>query len=78
MIMAYGMLWHGMARRLVFRIFSKGRCERALASSEQRPTAPTRHLGANKGYASKPIYFIIKNHTFLSITKCRVGAEAAR
>jgi len=23
--------------------------------------APTRHLGANKGYASKTIYFIIQN-----------------
>jgi hypothetical protein len=36
--------------------------------------APTRHLGANKEYASKHIYFIIKNHTLLSTTKCRVGA----
>jgi hypothetical protein len=34
-----------------------------------------RHLGANKGYASKRIYFIIKNHTLLSTTKCRVGAR---
>ena len=37
--------------------------------------APTRHLGANKEYASKHIYFIIKNHTLLSTTKCRVGAD---
>jgi hypothetical protein len=37
-------------------------------------TAPTRHLGANKGYASKHIYFTIKNHTLLNTTKCRVGA----
>jgi hypothetical protein len=40
--------------------------------------APTRHLGANKGYASNRIYFIIKNHTFLSTTKCRVGAANGR
>ena len=36
--------------------------------------APTRHLGANKGYALKLKCFIIENHTFLSTTKCRVGA----
>ena len=34
--------------------------------------APTRHLGANKGYASKNIKFISKYHTLLSTTKCRV------
>jgi len=33
--------------------------------------APTRHLGANKKYASKTIYFTIKKHTLLSFTKCR-------
>ena len=37
--------------------------------------APTRHLGANKGYAFKNLYFIIKNHTLLSKIKCR-GARA--
>jgi hypothetical protein len=35
--------------------------------------APTRHLGANKGYASKKKYFSINNHTLLSTRKCRVG-----
>ena len=40
--------------------------------------APTRHLGANKGYALKHIYFIIKKHTFLSTTKCRVFAVELR
>ena len=35
--------------------------------------APTRHLGANNGYASNNRYFIIKNYTFFSTTKCRVG-----
>jgi hypothetical protein len=34
-------------------------------------------LGANKGYASKNLYPIIKNHTLLSTTKCRVGARGA-
>ena len=38
--------------------------------------APTRHLGANKGYASKHNFVIIKTHTLLSTTKCRVGAWA--
>jgi hypothetical protein len=28
-----------------------------------RALAPTRHLGANKGYASKNNYFITKTHT---------------
>jgi hypothetical protein len=31
-------------------------------------TAPTRHLGANKGYALKNKYFTIKNHTLISTT----------
>ena len=37
------------------------------------PVLPTRHLGANNGYASNNRYFIIKNYTFFSTTKCRVG-----
>ena len=36
--------------------------------------APTRHLGANKEYASKLIFYFIKKHTLFSTTKCRVGA----
>ena len=38
---------------------------------------PAPHLGANKGNASKTIYFIIETHTLLSATKCRVGARVA-
>jgi hypothetical protein len=37
--------------------------------------APTRHLGANKEYASKSKYFTIKNRILLNTTKCRVGGE---
>jgi len=35
--------------------------------------APTRHLGANKGYASKNIFYSSKKYTLLITTKCRVG-----
>jgi len=40
--------------------------------------APTRHLGANKGYASKHLYFIIKTHTLLSTTKSLAKKEESR
>ena len=33
------------------------------STTETLPPAPTRHLGANKGYASKTNYYNIKNHT---------------
>ena len=38
--------------------------------------APTRHLGANKRYASKNSCLNNNIHTLLSTTKCRVGARA--
>jgi hypothetical protein len=31
------------------------------------PPAPTRHLGANKEYASNTIYFTSKNHTLQNV-----------
>jgi hypothetical protein len=37
--------------------------------------ASTRIWGLTKGMLQKYISFIIKNHTLLSTTKCRVGAR---
>jgi hypothetical protein len=40
-------------------------------------SAPTRRLGANKGYSLRVTYFTSKNYTLLSKTKFRVGAGAS-
>ena len=40
-----------------------------------RRKAPTRHLGANIGYALNHNVLTCENYTMLSKTKCRVGAK---
>jgi hypothetical protein len=57
------------------QFFQSQRCT-YLWYVEQPTLYSTWHLGANKEYASKNIYFTIKNHTLLSIRKCLVGARA--
>jgi hypothetical protein len=59
-------------------IWRGSKTKKYKARSAGRLMSPTRHLGANKGYSSKTKYLIIKNHTLLSTTKCRVGARKWR
>jgi hypothetical protein len=51
-------------------VLYNGKIEGPIANPRTNPT-----FGANKGYASKTIYFISKNYTLFSTTKCRVGAN---